>query len=362
MTLVRSSRILLAMGILFYIEFGCQNVPVMLNREDGEHLWYSHDNLNLSTVEECTKYQRSIIEGQLGLTGGTVKVSGCFDADWLDAFFEEEEDIGTRYFIGISVGCNVGTDAISTARMGMSDPKFDVPSWVNALGKVRRPVCRKNRNQGATNYPIREGEMHCIEPMPVNALILRNAINVSGIDERRFVVSHAAISSSNGVVKFPNGPAGYEACGIQGCDDSRKQISLVDVDMYSLDYFVRKFVKGKGPINVLSVDVEGWDFDALFGASSVLDRTNYLEFEYHRVGNWANYHLQDALRLLDHKGFTCYWLSGISMWRITGCYFDIYNKWHDWSNVGCVHRSYANLAKRMEDIFNSTLLRSHSWK
>ena len=58
----------------------------------------------------------------------------------------------------------------------------------------------------------------------------------------------------------------------------------VDVNMYSLDSFVRKFVKSKGPINMLSVDTEGWDFDVLFGGSSTLDRTYYLEFEYHRRG------------------------------------------------------------------------------
>jgi hypothetical protein len=48
--------------------------------------------------------------------------------------------------------------------------------------------------------------------------------------------------------------------------------------MYSLDSYVEKFVKSKGPINILNIDVEGWDFEVLFGASSVLDRTYYVEF------------------------------------------------------------------------------------
>ncbi len=249
--------------------------------------WYSHDNLNLTAVKECTEEQRSKIQDQLGLSSGSVKLNGCFDTDWLDAFFEEVENIGSEYFLGISVGCNVGTDAISTARMGMSDPKFDVPSWIDALGRVERPFCgSKTRNQGATNFPIREGEMHCIEPMPSNALVLNNAIKTLSLDEERFVVSHAAISSGNGVVKFPNIRAGYEACGIQGCQNVVEQVSLVDVNVYSLDYYASKFVRGQGPINVLSVDVEGWDFDVLFGASSVLDRTYYLEFEFHTVGEF----------------------------------------------------------------------------
>ena len=54
-------------------------------------------------------------------------------------------------------------------------------------------------------------------------------------------------------------------------------------------------------------------------------------------------------------GFTCYWLSGADLWRITECYFDVYNTWHYWSNVACVHRSYLNLAERMEIRFNKTL-------
>jgi FkbM family methyltransferase len=279
--------IVLALEIALYIGFG-----YMKKNSVGEHDWYSHDNVNLPTAEECTEEQRSKIKKQLGLPGGRVQVSGCFDADWLDAFFEEEEDIGTEYFIGISVGCNMGTDAINTARMGMSDPKFDVPSWVDALGEVRQPICgglipSKMRDQGATNFPTRKGEMHCIEPMPSNALVLDNAIKKLGMDVGRFVVSHAAIASSNGVVEFPNAGAGYEACGIQGCQTlAKEEVSLVDVNVYSLDYYASKFVTGKGPINVLSVDVEGWDFDALFGASSVLDRTYYLEFEYHKVGEF----------------------------------------------------------------------------
>ena len=49
-------------------------------------------------------------------------------------------------------------------------------------------------------------------------------------------------------------------------------------------------VKSTGPINILSVDVEGFDFDVLFGAGSVLDRTQCLEFECHKVRHWGKLH------------------------------------------------------------------------
>ena len=113
--------------------------------------------------------------------------------------------------------------------------------------------------------------------------------------------------------------------------------------------------KGSGPINILQIDVEGYDFDVLFGAGSVLDSTHYLEFEYHRDGKWGNLHLQDAVRLLDGKGFTCYWSGENRLWRISGCYFEHYNYFHGWSNVACVHRSQKILYDRMEKVFTDLL-------
>ena len=53
----------------------------------------------------------------------------------------------------------------------------------------------------------------------------------------------------------------------------------------SLESYVAKHVKSLGPIDVLQIDVEGWDFDVLFGAGSVLDRTKYIEFEYSDIGH-----------------------------------------------------------------------------
>ena len=125
--------------------------------------------------------------------------------------------------------------------------------------------------------------------------------------------------------------------------------------MYSLETYVEIYVKYQGPINILSIDVEGFDFDVIFGAGSVLDRTEYLEFEYHIKGNWGNYHITDAVRLLDGKGFTCYWAGKKKLWRITNCYINGLYDWHGWSNVACVHRSQAELADDMEKVFNETL-------
>ena len=119
--------------------------------------------------------------------------------------------------------------------------------------------------------------------------------------------------------------------------------------MFSLEDYVAKYVKGRGPINILQIDGEGYDFDVLFGAGSVLDSTHYLEFFEYR------YRLPDAVLLLDGKGFTCYWSGENRLWRISGCYFEHYNYFHGWSNVACVHRSQKILYDRMEKVFTDLL-------
>ena len=114
------------------------------------------------------------------------------------------------------------------------------------------------------------------------------------LQRKGLVFTHAAIASTNGVAKFPNASSGTEYLGIGDCDRTQGKYECVEVPVYSLDYYVDKYVKGTGPINILMIDVEGYDFDVLFGASSALDKTHYLEFEYHQSGNWGKLHLQEA--------------------------------------------------------------------
>jgi FkbM family methyltransferase len=263
---------------------------------DDDVTWYSHDNHNLPPVDQCTDEDRSRIVSQLVLDSNTTvdfenfhklnnkeqRYIGCFESEWLDSFFEEEANIGSEDFVGISVGCNKGTDAILAARMGMSNPKYDVPAWLGIIGNL--PTLCLSKKQGEIHFPQRKGEMHCIEPMPNNVQILNEATAKLGLEGEGFVVSSAAISSKNGIVKFPSGKAGTEVFSIESCNDIPTPSHCIDVNMYSLDNYVHQFVKSKGPINMLSVDTEGWDFDVLFGGSTTLDRTYYLEFEYHRRG------------------------------------------------------------------------------
>ena len=93
----------------------------------------------------CTAEQMHKITHQLMLTKDkninnidtsklkSFRLSGwfkCPKTSWLDNFYAEETDIVGRFdFLGISVGCNKGHDAIRTARMGLSDVTIDAHKW-----------------------------------------------------------------------------------------------------------------------------------------------------------------------------------------------------------------------------------------
>ena len=110
-------------------------------------------------------------------------------------------------------------------------------------------------------------------------------------------------------------------------------------------------------INILSIDVEGYDGDVLLGASSeVLNRVEYLEFEYNWMGSWREQHLYDIITMLyEDASMVCYWAGIEKLWRITNCwmlYYDI----HSWSNIACVNTNLVpDLATNMETIFQNTI-------
>jgi len=325
-------------------------------------------------VGQCTEKQMKGIESALEINSETLEINKdkvkCPSSSWLDEYYsllyrkyQENPNWNLEPFLGINVGCNKGYDAINLARLGMLNPKFDRDTWGQALvnaGLADVGVCGQSQTQNQfqlssalSGHTVRKGEMHCIEPMPSTFEAINKVKSQLNLGKEGLVMTNAALSSTNGVIDFPNARAGKENFGIDSCQKNNDFCEKVP--MYSLPTYVETFVNGHGPINILSIDVEGFDFDVLFGAGNVLDRTEYLEFEYHKVGNWGGYHLTDAIRLLDAKGFTCYWAGVNRLWRLTGCQHPLYETWHEWSNVACVHRSKIDLAHIMEQTFKKSI-------
>uniref|UniRef100_A0A7S2PPD5 Methyltransferase FkbM domain-containing protein n=1 Tax=Leptocylindrus danicus TaxID=163516 RepID=A0A7S2PPD5_9STRA len=312
------------------------------------------------------------------------QATNCPEQTWIEQFYANESmkkgaaSASNISFVGISIGCNKGFDAIATMRMGSWNKRFDKVSWGEALQAdgvdIDAAVCKQDGNDQAQlqdDVKVRSGsEMHCVEPMPMTHAVLQQAANSLGLVDDGFRVANYAISKTSGTALFPTAnlgnksgedyqrvKVGTENKGLDSCAKlsvERQKEACQEVAILSLDEYVSKHVASQGPIHMLSIDVEGYDFDVMLGGREALKRTHYVEFEYNWMGSWRHQHLEETIQMLDEDGFTCYWAGKDKLWRITDCWKDYYDK-HNWSNVACVSRSQVELASRMENLFLQTL-------
>lgn len=394
-----------------------KNHNYLMNQEEEETLTTLDKNITMPS--NCTESQLQMIEKQLDpgfcirdqkipwyQRCSITKATKCPTSTWLDDYYSSMSTKTTRssnneqpMFLGISVGCNKGFDAINTMRMGTNNPIFDKDEWrsqmmdnssdlylsVCAQDKTTQyhiPLSQDDKRNNNDITKIKNGEMHCIEPaVATYQRLKRSADNLNLTKNYGFVVSHAAVANPNetGTIKFPNvTKPGVENGGINNCNDPKLQKYCVDVPLYRLDQYVQKYIPsllrtkqmatagvdvGKddgaaATINILSIDVEGYDYDVLLGSQNiVLHRTEYIELEYNWMGSWKNQRLYDAITMLDSDqyNFTCYWAGQQKLWRITNCYLDYYDHRH-WSNIACVSRTKVpKLAQNMEEIFLKTI-------
>ena len=265
-------------------------------------------------------------------------------------------------FVGLSVGCNKGFDALNTLRMGTFNSKLSKTAWgrsMNPDGKLHGSVCGQNVVPPFEVHDdvkkIRKGEVHCFEPMPSTYKQLNHSAKDLGYDQYGFKVVHGAVSKEEGkALFFSDATPGVENQGLSNCQRSPE--ACEEVDVLSLNTYSRKNLGGDGPIHILQIDVEGYDGDVLLGAGKeVLERVEYLEFEYNWMGSWKEQHLYDIVQMLDETNFTCYWAGVQRLWRITNCWMLFYDI-HTWSNVACVNRERVpRLATKMEAVFQETL-------
>ena len=197
----------------------------------------------------CSKEQKDIILHQLPEDACNMNsypwvnqcsfsfASRCPNATWIENYYIEKatkrklsiKDRLTKFmrvneessFLGISIGCNKGFDAINTIRMGTFDPIFDKEIWRQARqDETIDNRCGMKNDYSQFNFDSiglyirsrphqrprpRRGEMHCIEALPTNYNKLKRAAQELELDKKGFVVSHAAIAAKNGQVYFPDG-------------------------------------------------------------------------------------------------------------------------------------------------------------
>ena len=346
-------------------------------------------------VDQCNNDTLAIID-KINTPGFRSGASKCPKQSWLDQFWMYKQykrlegsnggkdSSSLSSFLGFSIGCNKAFDAVNMLRMGSFNSQVRKSDWLMTLtantdmgstkdffgacgsahGKQFDPIISSETN-------VDNAEWHCVEPMANNYDVVSKSSKDLGYEKYGFKVHRAAVSSKVGHIYFPDVKKfGTEHLGISDCDPvtgktvgtdkflREQNISQCEkVDMTTLDWLVDHAVSPtlqNAPIDILSIDTEGHDMEALLGAKKLtLQRTLYLEFEYHKVGVWPDRTLKPAIDMLSSEeyGFNCYWLfNNDKLLRITKCWLDQYNK-PMWSNIACVHKSKNPiLAETMEKI------------
>ena len=300
------------------------------------------------------------------------KATKCPKQNWLESYHTKHQQVSSAdNFVAIYVGCNKAFDAVNALRMGSKDPKYSKSNWGRELSTSEGGFSVCGQDGEDMEFPLSEGNgarvedaiVHCLEPVPATYNNLKEAAIKLQWDEN-LLVTQAAVSKEVGEVYFQDVGVGVENVGIAHCQKLKRvnkkkfEQACKIVPMLTLDHYMDKVAKKKteGLIDLLSIDVEGFDFDVVLGGKSTIKRTKYLEFEYNWSGNWANQKLMDLIKMLDALNFTCYWAGRERLWRIDeSCWLDHYD-YHTWSNVACVNRNlFPEVAKNMEEIFLKTL-------
>jgi hypothetical protein len=73
-------------------------------------------------------------------------------------------------------------------------------------------------------------------------------------------------------------------------------------------------------VDILMIDTEGHDPLVLQGSRGLLQQAliRVVIFEYHHVGLWNQFKLQDIMLELDSYGYDCFFQGQARLWPITG--------------------------------------------
>jgi FkbM family methyltransferase len=151
--------------------------------------------------------------------------------------------------------------------------------------------------------------LSCFEPSEVAAVKMEAVI---GNDPRVRIV-RAAVSDAAGIMPFHEQPdASQTSSLVAGVDRTALkrlvQVVTIDQEMARLSL---------GHLDLLKIDVEGYDLHALRGAQAALRRQaiSFVQFEYNQPWMYAGSTLQAAARLLHECDYELFLLNGSGLCR-----------------------------------------------
>lgn len=125
-----------------------------------------------------------------------------------------------------------------------------------------------------------QAEIHTFEPSPKNVDLLTRNIELNGFGDR-FVVNQAAVGDEPGSVQLQLASES-NLHSVVPDDSGTPSGTAIDVEMYSLDSYIESADIEPADVNVVRMDVEGYEVEVFEGMRSILESDGpllvFLEF------------------------------------------------------------------------------------
>lgn len=299
-----------------------------------------HGRLNCTGVEAVVR-SRQLLENS--------DYTGCpNELDWLTLYHAVSPTVRDKVFV--NVGAWKGYEVLAWLEIWaphyLLRKKLNRTSWIAGFppgcgycGQCStpqdRPYLAWNVLEEASGVDVAAPRVFAYEPLRSLAPSLKALVSRYGLEGNVHFGTEAFGGRPAASVEFPDCPQDREDCGI----DMAPGVPRVPVKLTTVD---EQFELHRwGHISYLSIDAEGNDYAVVVqGARGVLSRqqVDIVSFEYHGVGAWKLYRLEDLVHQLDVWGYDCF-LEGKSgnMWRLTGCW-DVRLEFRANSRVVCATR------------------------
>ena len=150
----------------------------------------------------------------------------------------------------------------------------------------------------------KSGRVIAIEPNPRIAAFCEKNLQLNGLEN--VTLLQTALGSEEGFVSFNCDP----------CDDRSRVVTEggVKVPLTTLDRVMERVPNGK--INLLKIDVEGFELSVLEGATKSLERTQWLYMEV-EAENYSKYGktTESVMAILDAHGFDSFYCDEYGKWQ-----------------------------------------------
>lgn len=291
-----------------------------------------------------------------------VRAANCpVRTSWMQPFLDASRSREEMTFI--SVGCNKGTDFISTLGAMSGNQSYNEAAWTAWFkgtfnSTLLNPVCGPDKEAPLKSglespRPIRG---FCVEPMNANLKLLKGMHSQFHYSADQVKIISAAASAQPGKKRFPQNKAiGTEWVGLSHATSSDPFVDVITVDGIIADNHL-------DIVDYVSIDAEGYDQLVIMGMMITLVRhkVRMFEFEYHNVGHWALHgDLEMVAMLLSKLGYECYIQQNSgALYRLTQCWAGVHLADRTWSNMVCISREEEEVAKAMYNVWRATVDRA----